>query len=42
VFPPIEHAPAGLESSPAINYSDFMNPKTFPTSFFEMAATGIE
>jgi hypothetical protein len=37
-----EHVPAGLESSPAIDSSNFMNWKTFPPSFFEMAATGVE
>jgi hypothetical protein len=38
----LEDVPAGSESSPAIDSSDFMNGKMFLPSFFEMVATGVE
>jgi hypothetical protein len=38
----MDHFPAGLKSSPAIDYYNFMNRKTIAPSFFEMAATGVE
>jgi hypothetical protein len=38
----LEHVPAGSESSPGIDSSNFMNRKMFLPSFYEMAATGVE